>query len=116
MLKRLWCEDEGVLTFEWILLITVLVIGIIGGLSIVRDAINVELANVAAAILSLDQSYTLANPVGGGAGGEVGSTNAACAWSGAVGSAYVANSNKLIGVARSSGAPAGLGSCANLVQ
>ena len=43
MLKRMWREDEGVLTFEWILLTTLLVIGVVGGISGVRDAINVEL-------------------------------------------------------------------------
>ncbi len=30
MLKRIWRDDEGFLTFEWILLITVLLIGIVG--------------------------------------------------------------------------------------
>ena len=39
MLKRLWREDEGVLTFEWILLLTLLVIGVIGGVAGIRDAI-----------------------------------------------------------------------------
>jgi hypothetical protein len=77
----------------------------------VRDAVNVELANVAGAILALDQSYTLSNPVGGGVGAEIGSTTADCAWSGAAGSQYVSNGTKLIGVARSSGAPATVGSC-----
>ena len=32
MLKRIWRDDEGFLTFEWILLITVLLIGIVGAL------------------------------------------------------------------------------------
>lgn len=62
LLNRVWCEDEGVLTFEWILLITVLVIGIVGGLSAVRDAVITELADVAEAVISLDQSYTIHSP------------------------------------------------------
>ena len=57
--KRIWVEDEGVLSFEWILLITVLVIGIVGGLSAVRDAIIDELGDVAGAVVSVDQSYTV---------------------------------------------------------
>jgi Flp pilus assembly pilin Flp len=62
MFNRVWKEDEGVLTFEWILLITVLVIGIVGGLSAVRDALITELGDVAAAMISLDQSYTILQP------------------------------------------------------
>ncbi|MBX9789465.1 MAG: hypothetical protein K2Y37_11165 [Pirellulales bacterium] len=63
VLKRLWKEQEGVLTFEWILLITVLAIGIVGGLSAVRDAIISELGDVAQAIVHLDQSYLILPPV-----------------------------------------------------
>ncbi len=62
LLNRVWTEDEGVLTFEWILLITVLVIGIVGGLSAVRDALITELGDVAEAMISLDQSYTILQP------------------------------------------------------
>ena len=62
LLNRVWREDEGVLTFEWILLLTVLVIGIVGGVSAVRDALITELGDVAEAMISLDQSYTISNP------------------------------------------------------
>ena len=62
MLKRLYNEESGVLTFEWILLITVLVIGIVGALSAVRDAINTELGDVAEAMVALDQSYYICWP------------------------------------------------------
>ena len=62
VLSRIWREDEGVLTFEWILLITVLVIGIVGGLSAVRDAVITELGDVVEAMISLDQSYYIAHP------------------------------------------------------
>jgi len=62
LLNRVWREDEGVLTFEWILLITVLVIGIVGGLSAVRDAVLTELGDVAEAMISLDQSYSILSP------------------------------------------------------
>jgi len=62
LLNRVWREDEGVLTFEWILLITVLVIGIVGGLSAVRDAMLTELGDVVEAMISLDQSYSILNP------------------------------------------------------
>lgn len=62
-IKQLWTEDDGVLTFEWVLLVTLLVIGIVGGVAAVRDAIIDELGDVAQAMLALDQSYTSLHPL-----------------------------------------------------
>ena len=62
MMKRIWNDESGVLTFEWILLITLLVIGIVGGLAAVRDAYIIELSSVADAITSLDTGYHIAFP------------------------------------------------------
>jgi len=62
-MKRMWAEDDGILTFEWILLVTLLVIGIVGGVAAVRDAIIDELGDVAQAMLALDQSYTILHPL-----------------------------------------------------
>jgi len=45
---------RGVLTLEWILLIIVIVIGIIGGLGAVRAATNGELKDLAEAITHLN--------------------------------------------------------------
>ena len=58
-LKRIWNEDRGVLTFEWILLITVIIIGVVGGLSAVRDGVIDELGDIAEAALHVDQSWTV---------------------------------------------------------
>ncbi|MFN0018833.1 MAG: Flp family type IVb pilin [Pirellulaceae bacterium] len=63
MFVRLWNEDDGVLSFEWILLLTLLVIGIVSGVSAARDAIIDEFGDVAQAMLSLDQSYTIDFPL-----------------------------------------------------
>ena len=75
MLKRLWCEDDAVLTLEWIMLTTLVVIGAIAGLAAVRDALMHELGGVVGAAMSLDQSYALSSPIGinicnGGASGN----------------------------------------------
>ncbi len=67
-LQRIWSEDEGILTFEWILLVTVLVIGIVGALSAVRDAVITELGDVAAAAVNVDQSYTVVTDTCSGLG------------------------------------------------
>ncbi len=66
MLMRLWREDEGILTFEWILLLTLLVIGVIGGVAGIRDAIIHECEGVVGAMVSLDQSYYVQPPLGVG--------------------------------------------------
>jgi len=61
MLKRLWMDEGGaILSAELILIMTILVIGMIVGLKVLQDAVVTELADVAAAIGSLNQSYAFA--------------------------------------------------------
>jgi Flp pilus assembly pilin Flp len=59
-LLALWREDDGVLSFEWTMVLTLLTIGIVAGLSAARDAIIDELGDVAQAAGAIDQSFTLA--------------------------------------------------------
>lgn len=47
-------QRRGVLTLEWILIVTVLVIGIIGGLGAVRNATVAELQDLAEAIEAMN--------------------------------------------------------------
>ncbi len=54
MFKRKRKSRRGVLSLEWIILLTVLVIGIIGGLGAVRNAMISELQDLAEMILSLN--------------------------------------------------------------
>jgi hypothetical protein len=58
MIKRHSCgrraNRRGVLTFEWILLVSILVIGIIAGLGAVRDALLCELKDLAGCIAALN--------------------------------------------------------------
>jgi len=69
--NKLWTEDDGVLSFEWTLLIVLVVIGIIGGLGAARDAIIDELGDTAEAVLQFDQSYSFVGlPVFGIPGSE----------------------------------------------
>src|SRR5438067_159711 len=62
-LTQMWVEDDGVLSFEWTLLATMLTIGIVSGLTAVRDGIIDELGDVAQAMQSVDQSYTVSFPL-----------------------------------------------------
>jgi Flp pilus assembly pilin Flp len=62
-LTQVWQEEEGVLTFEWVLLVTILTIGIVSGLTAARDAIIDEMGDVAQAMLALDQSFSIDFPL-----------------------------------------------------
>ena len=59
-LVAIWREDDGVLSFEWTMVLTLLVIGIVAGLAAARDAIIDELGDVAQAAGAVDQSFSLA--------------------------------------------------------
>ena len=59
-LARLWREQDGSLSFEWTLVLTLLVIGIVAGLAAARDAIIDELGDIAQAAGAIDQSFSLA--------------------------------------------------------
>jgi Flp pilus assembly pilin Flp len=62
-LKRTWHEDDGVLSFEWTLLVTLLTIGVVAGLAGARDAMIDELGDVAQGMLALDNTYLIAYPL-----------------------------------------------------
>jgi hypothetical protein len=59
-LANIWHETDGSLSFEWTMVLTLLVIGIVGGLAAARDAIIDELGDVAQAAGAIDQSFELA--------------------------------------------------------
>ena len=59
-LAAIWREDDGILSFEWTMILTLLVIGIVAGLAAARDAIIDELGDVAQAAGAIDQSFSLA--------------------------------------------------------
>lgn len=60
LLQHAWRDERGFMTFEWVLLLTLLVIGIVAGLTGARDAIIDELADVSEAVVHFDQSYSIA--------------------------------------------------------
>ncbi len=76
---RVWHETDGVLSFEWTVLTSLLTVGVVSGVAAVRDAVTDELGDVAQAMVSLDQSYAITPPLlvqvhgGGFGGGPVGS-------------------------------------------
>jgi Flp pilus assembly pilin Flp len=59
MFSRLWADDLGaVVSAELVLVLTILVLGMIVGLTSLRDQIVQELADVGAAIAAVNQSYS----------------------------------------------------------
>jgi Flp pilus assembly pilin Flp len=60
LMLSMWREEDGVLSFEWTLLLTLLTIGVVAGLAGARDAVIDELGDVAEAAQGIDQSYSLA--------------------------------------------------------
>jgi len=75
MLKQLWNDDAGyIVTTEMLLIFVILVLGLIAGLANLRMAIVNELTESGLAILSLNQSYTIAGLTGcsGGSGASGG--------------------------------------------
>lgn len=62
-LSRLWHETDGVLSFEWTMLTTLLTVGVVSGVAAVRDAVTDEMGDVAQAMVSLDQSYVIQPPL-----------------------------------------------------
>jgi Flp pilus assembly pilin Flp len=63
LICRMAKEEDGVLSFEWTLVVTVLVIGIVGGVSGARDAIIDEMGDAAEAMIALDQSFSIDFPL-----------------------------------------------------
>jgi len=60
MTQKLWNDDKGfVVSIELILIATIAVIGLITGLTAVRDAVVSELSDVAGAVQDLNQSYII---------------------------------------------------------
>jgi Flp pilus assembly pilin Flp len=59
LMLRLWNDDCGALiATEWVFLATILVLGSITGLVAVRQAVISQFAELANAVMALDQSYS----------------------------------------------------------
>ncbi|MGV3605685.1 MAG: hypothetical protein ACO1RA_04695 [Planctomycetaceae bacterium] len=63
MALKMWTEEEGLLSFEWTLLVTLMTIGAVSGMTAARDAIIDELGDTAEVMLAIDQSYTINYPL-----------------------------------------------------
>jgi Flp pilus assembly pilin Flp len=59
MLKKLWNDESGIVTLEYLILATLLGLALIVGVSGLSRAINAEMMELGNAVLALSQSYTV---------------------------------------------------------
>lgn len=65
LIQKMWNDDKGfVVSIELVLIATIAVIGLITGLTAVRDGVVSELSDVAGAVQDINQSYTINGVVG----------------------------------------------------
>lgn len=67
LLLRIWHDDRGALiSVEYLFFVTIVTIGSIVGMANLRDALNVELTEVANALLAISQGFTVSGTSGTG--------------------------------------------------
>ena len=63
--KKLWNDDAGfIVSVELVLIATIAVIGLLAGMTAVRDGVVSELSDVAGSVQDLNQSYAFNGVVG----------------------------------------------------
>jgi Flp pilus assembly pilin Flp len=55
---RLWKDEDGIVALEYLLVATIIGLGLIAGITAVRQAIVTELVELAAAITNVNQAYS----------------------------------------------------------
>jgi len=61
--SRMWHEQDGVLSFEWTMLASLLTVGVVAGVASVRDGVIDEMGDLTRSMTSLDQSYRIQPPL-----------------------------------------------------
>ena len=59
----MWKEDDGALSWEWTLITTIIVLGIVSGVAGARDAVVDEMGDISQGFLAVDQSYSIDFPL-----------------------------------------------------
>lgn len=63
MMQRLWQDDAGIVALEYLLVATIVGLGLVVGLSNLEIALDTELTELANAITALDQGYSFVGVV-----------------------------------------------------
>ncbi len=64
MFAKLWKDEAGVISVEYLFLVTIVGLGLVVGFANLEGAINVEYTELSTAILGLSQSYYVATQSG----------------------------------------------------
>lgn len=59
MFAKLWKDEAGVISVEYLFLVTIVGLGLVVGFANLEGAINVEYTELSNAILALNQSYAV---------------------------------------------------------
>jgi hypothetical protein len=66
IIRRLWTEEDGyILSTELVLVGSLLVVGVIGGMTTMRDSLVGEMSDLSSSVSSLDQSFSVVGIVEG---------------------------------------------------
>lgn len=66
LMQQLWQDDAGIVALEYLLVATIVGLGLVVGLSNLEIALDNELTELANAITALDQSYSFVTVQGSG--------------------------------------------------
>jgi Flp pilus assembly pilin Flp len=66
MMQQLWQDDTGIVALEYLLVATIVGLGLVVGLSALEIALDNELTELANAVTALDQSYSFVSVFGSG--------------------------------------------------
>lgn len=65
LFRKFWADEAGfIISAELVLVITIMVIGLVAGLSTMRDALLSEMMGISGALTSLNQSYRIPAVIG----------------------------------------------------
>ena len=59
MMSKLWNDEAGIVALEYLLVATIVGLGVVVGLATLAKGLNVELVELANAIEGLSQAYTI---------------------------------------------------------
>lgn len=74
VIARLWKDEDGIVALEYLLVATIVGLGLVAGLSGLRNCIDAELLELGEAITGLDHDYYITGVGGNVDGASTGST------------------------------------------
>jgi Flp pilus assembly pilin Flp len=64
LFAKLWKDDDGIVTIEYLILATVVGLSLVVGANVLAFSLNTEMAELAGAVSTLDQDYSYSGMTG----------------------------------------------------